>query len=156
LQRRLDLLEAIVSYNCRIKGSVVEADPDEKNKRRILNYGHTIGHAIETASGFELLHGESVAIGIIAAGLIEIELGLSRPERLERIRKMLDKLGMPLKLPPNLAEDRLLDIMKHDKKAVDKWPRFVLTCDIGRVYCQDGQWAVPVDHEVIERVLKRL
>ena len=53
----------------------MEADPTEKNQRRMLNYGHTIGHAIESASGFELLHGEAVAIGIVAAGLIEIEMG---------------------------------------------------------------------------------
>jgi 3-dehydroquinate synthase len=156
LQRRLDLLEAIASYNSRIKGGVVEADPDEKNQRRILNYGHTVGHAVESVSGFELLHGEAVAIGIIAAGLIEIELGLSQPERLGRIRKMLDRLGMPVKLPPNLAEDALLETIKHDKKAVDKWPRFVLTCDIGRVYCRSGQWAMPVDRTVIEKVLHRL
>ncbi|MHC4737149.1 MAG: 3-dehydroquinate synthase [Planctomycetota bacterium] len=71
LERKADVLEKMADYNCKIKASVVEADPTEKNQRRMLNYGHTVGHAIEAASGFELLHGEAVAIGIIAAGLIE-------------------------------------------------------------------------------------
>jgi 3-dehydroquinate synthase len=156
LAREPDVLEKIAQYNCRIKGSVVEADPNERNKRRILNYGHTIGHAVEAASGFELLHGEAIAIGIIAAGLIEIEMQMAKPGRLERIRAILEKLSVPVKLPENLAEKNLIDLIKHDKKAIDKWPRFVLISDIGQVYCQDGQYAVEVAPELVEKVLDKL
>ncbi|MBN2181599.1 MAG: 3-dehydroquinate synthase [Sedimentisphaerales bacterium] len=156
LQRKTDVLETIAYKNCRIKGEVVEVDPLEKNQRRMLNYGHTIGHAVEAASGFELLHGEAVAIGIIAAGMIEIEMGLSQPQRLERIRRILEKLEVPVKLPGNLAENQLIEIIKHDKKAVDKWPRFVLVSDIGRVYSQNGQFAVEVSRELVEKILKQL
>jgi len=156
LQRKPDVLEKMAYKNCRIKGSVVETDPGEKNKRRILNYGHTIGHAVEASSGFELLHGEAVAIGIIAAGLIEIEMKLSRPDRLERIRKILERLEVPVKLPGNLAEKDLIELLQHDKKAVNKWPRFVLVSDIGRVYSQDGQYAVEVAPELVEKILHKL
>lgn len=156
LRREPDVLEKMALYNCKIKGSVVEADPVEKNQRRMLNYGHTIGHAVEAASGFKLLHGEAVAIGIIAAGLIEIEMGLSTPERLDKIRRIFEKLGVPLKLPSNLAENNLIDLMKHDKKAVGKQPRFVLISDIGRVYCKNGQWAVEVAPDLVEKVLNKL
>ena len=156
LAREPDVLEKIAQYNCRIKGSVVEADPRERNKRRILNYGHTIGHAVEAASGFELLHGEAVAIGIIAAGLIEIEMQMAQPGRLERIRAILEKLSVPVKLPENLAEKNLIDLIKHDKKAIDKWPRFVLISDIGQVHCKDGQYAVEVAPELVEKVLDKL
>jgi 3-dehydroquinate synthase len=83
LRRQPDVLEQVAYHNCKIKAKVVEADPTEKNQRRMLNYGHTIGHAVESASGFELLHGEAIAIGIIAAGLIEIEMGLCDDKRLE-------------------------------------------------------------------------
>ena len=69
-------LEEIAMFNCEIKANIVSVDPREKNQRRVLNYGHTIGHAVESASNFELLHGEAVAIGIIAASLIEIEMGI--------------------------------------------------------------------------------
>ncbi len=156
LERKTEVLETMADYNCKIKASVVEADPMEKNQRRMLNYGHTVGHAVEAASGFELLHGEAVAIGIIAAGLIENEIGLSEPERLDRIRKILEKIGVPITLPENLAEDKLIDLMKRDKKAIRKWPRFVLIQEIGKVYCRDGQWAVEVEQDVVEKVLGKL
>jgi 3-dehydroquinate synthase len=154
LARDLDTLETVAWYNCTIKGRVVEEDPHEKNQRRILNYGHTIGHAVEAASGYELLHGEAVAIGLMAAGRIEIELGLSEPDRLDRIRTVLEKIGVPVKLPVNLAEDKLIDVMKHDKKAVDQWPRFVVLERLGQVHCENGQHAVQVSRDVVEKALK--
>ena len=156
LERQPDVLEQIALWNCKIKGGVVEIDPNEKNQRRSLNYGHTIGHAVEAASGFELLHGEAVAIGIIAAGRIEIEIGLSEPGRLERIRAILKKLDVPVKLPEDLAEKDLIDLVKRDKKAINKWPRFVLIANIGEVFRQDDQYAVEVAPDVVEKVLKEL
>jgi 3-dehydroquinate synthase len=156
IERKFDVLEKVAYWNCKIKGGVVEADPGERNLRRILNYGHTIGHAVEAASGFELLHGEAVAIGIIAAGLIEIDMQLAEPGRLERIRRILEKLNVPVKLPRNLADKDLIDLLKRDKKAVNKWPRFVLVSKIGQVYCHEGQYAVEVAPELVERVLEKL
>jgi 3-dehydroquinate synthase len=154
LARQPDVLETVARYNCTIKGRVVEEDPLEKNKRRILNYGHTVGHAVEAASGYALLHGEAVAIGIVAAGLTEAELGLSQPDRLDRVRAILEKLGVPVKLPRNLAEEKLIDVMKHDKKAVDHEPRFVLLDRIGQVHCEAGQYAVPVKRDIVRKVLR--
>jgi 3-dehydroquinate synthase len=153
LARQTEVLEEVARCNCTIKGHVVEEDPYEKNKRRILNYGHTVGHAVEAASNYALLHGEAVAIGIMAAGLMEIELGLSEPGRLDRVRVMLEKLQVPVKLPRNLADDKVLDAMKHDKKAVDQWPRFVLLDGIGQVHCEDDQYAVQVSRDVVEKAL---
>jgi 3-dehydroquinate synthase len=154
LGRDREVMQKLAQYNCRIKGDVVEADPYEKNQRRMLNYGHTIGHAVEAASGYALLHGEAVAIGIVAAGLIELEMGLSEVSHLDRVRELLQKIGVPVKFPTSLDEDRLTDILKYDKKAVDKWPRFVLSTGFGRVYRPDGQYAVEVDRRVVEKVLK--
>jgi 3-dehydroquinate synthase len=156
LNRDAASLATLARCNCTIKGHIVEEDPLEKNKRRILNYGHTIGHAVEAAGEYTLLHGEAVAVGIIAAGFIEAEMGLSEPGRLDRMRRVLDKLGVPIKLPPNLADDKVLDVMKHDKKAVDQWPRFVLLGRLGQVHCENGQYAVPVGRDVIEKVLKKI
>ena len=156
LARKSESLENLSSFNCKIKADVVETDPYEQNMRRILNYGHTIGHAAESASGFKLLHGEAVAIGIIGAGLIEMEMGLAEDGRLVRIRKILGKIGVPTALPKDLAEDKLINLMKHDKKAVDKWPRFVLLSRIGQVYCQNGQYAVEVERRIVEKVLRKL
>jgi len=156
LAREPEVLEAIARYNCRIKGDVVEADPHERNQRRMLNYGHTIGHAAESVSNYELLHGEAIAIGIVAAGLIEVEMGLSEPRRLDRVRTILEELGVPVKLPAHLDQKKLIDILKHDKKAVDQWPKFVLITGLGQVHCPNGQYAVDVSREIVEKVLKEL
>ncbi len=155
LARDSEVLIKIAEKNCRIKVAVVEEDPKEKNKRRILNYGHTIGHAVESVSGFELLHGEAVAIGIMAAGLIEIQTGMSDGSRLERIAAIFKKLSVPVKVPKEMEKEKLLETMKRDKKAVKGRPRFVLLETIGSVHCQDGQYAVEVGTEVIEKVLEQ-
>ena len=156
LKRDTVALEKIMYLNCKIKADVVQLDPTEQNKRRILNYGHTIGHAVESVSGFEFLHGEAVAIGMIAAGNIEIQLGIGSKDRLERVKKLLSKLGMPLNIPKTLAKTQLIDIIKRDKKAVNKWPRFVLIDKIGCARCTDGQWAHEVEQRLVESVLDAL
>jgi 3-dehydroquinate synthase len=156
LSRDTDILETMAVHNCKIKGAVVELDPLEKNQRRMLNYGHTIGHAVEQASGYELLHGEAVAIGIVGAGLIEIESGIGTPERLERILTILEKIGVPVRIPENLSEKKLVKLIKHDKKAFQQWPRFVLIDKIGHVHQKDGQYAVEVEREIVERVINKL
>jgi 3-dehydroquinate synthase len=156
LQRQPDVLEKVAYYNCRIKAEVVEADPTETNQRRMLNYGHTIGHAAEMASGFELLHGEAVAIGIIAAGMIEIEMGLGDDNRVEMVRKMLTALGVHTEIPRNISKTTLMDAIRRDKKAINKWPRFVLIDKIGSVHSKEGQWAIEVGQEVVERVVEKL
>jgi len=156
LQRDSDVLEKIAFSNCRIKAEIVEEDPTEKNRRRVCNYGHTIGHAVETASGFNLLHGEAVAIGIVGAGLIEHQLGLADNEQLDLIKKLLLRLGMPVTIPKEINKNGLLDIIKRDKKAVDKWPKFVLIEKIGTARCVDGQWAQDISKEMVKTVLKKL
>jgi 3-dehydroquinate synthase len=156
LARENNALEKLAVYNCNIKAAVVETDPTEKNQRRMLNYGHTIGHAIESVSGYELLHGEAVAIGIIAAGLIEKELDLADNSRLERVRKILGQLSMPISLPLKISRKSLLETISRDKKAVNKWPPFVLTEKIGQVHRQNNQWAVDVKQEIVEKVLDLL
>jgi len=156
LDRDPELLQQLALYNCRIKGHIVQADPTENNLRRILNYGHTIGHAVEAASGYQLLHGEAVAIGIIAAGLIEQKLSLAETHRLKNIRELFQKLDLPLKLPAGLSEDVLIERLRHDKKAVKTRPRFVLLEEIGRVHVSDGQYAVEVEPSIVRDVIKQL
>ena len=156
LGRELSVLEEIAYKNCSIKAGVVEEDPTEKNRRRVLNFGHTIGHAVESASSFELLHGEAVAIGIIGAELAAQQLGFTDKNRVERIKKVLASLGMPSRTPKGLKKTELIDIIKRDKKAVNQWPKFVLLEDIGMALCRDGQWAHEVPRQVIEKTLDEL
>jgi 3-dehydroquinate synthase len=149
LARDESILQKLAVYNCRIKAAVVEQDPKEANLRRILNYGHTIGHAVESASNFKLLHGESVAIGIVGAGIIEDKLGLVKDDRLGRIKAMLEKLGQPTSIPLYLAKQQVLTLISHDKKAAGNEIRFVLLDKIGQVHEEKGKWAVPVATELI-------
>jgi 3-dehydroquinate synthase len=161
LRRDLQTLERVASYNCRIKAAVVEEDPTEKNKRRILNYGHTIGHAVESASDYQLLHGQCVAIGMIAAGMIEKAMGLIHDDRLERIERLLKKIGLPTRIssvgkahPTGSITEQLMNLLSMDKKAVGRWPRFVLLEKLGQVYCKDNQWAVEVEPEIVRQTIK--
>lgn len=153
LARKSKPLEYIAVKNCRFKADVVENDPYEKNKRRILNYGHTIGHAVESASNYKILHGQAVAIGIVAANIIEQKLGLAAQERLEILKDLFAKLDINLKIPKSITKRRLLDIISRDKKAVNKWPRFVLLEKTGKVLCRDGQFAHPVERKITEQAI---
>jgi 3-dehydroquinate synthase len=156
IDRDKELLELIAERNCKIKAAVVEDDPRETNKRRILNYGHTIGHAIESASGFELIHGESVAIGILAVGMIELEMGLANLTQLQRIKAIFEKLSLPTKIPSEITEDMIIELLRRDKKAVSGWPKFVLLDGIGKVKTDNSQWAVNVDEKIIRKILPQL
>jgi len=156
LKRQPEVLVQIAQKNCQIKGRVVQIDPKEENLRRILNYGHTIGHAVESASDYDLLHGESVAIGIIGTCLIEAEMGFGDSARLARVENILTALGVPTRIPQTISRDRLVDLIKRDKKAIDKWPKFVLTKGLGQVQQENEQWAVSVERRVAEKVLKAL
>jgi 3-dehydroquinate synthase len=156
LDRTPEVLEELAYRNCRIKASVVEKDPFETNFRRILNYGHSLGHAAESASNYQLLHGEAVAIGIIGAGMIGDELGLSNPSETKRIRSMLENLGVPVKIPAGIDKNRVFELLKHDKKAVSMLPRFVLLGKIGEVHTENGQYAIEVDVKSIRNVINAL
>lgn len=156
LDRKPPILEQIAHRNCRIKAAVVEEDPTEKNKRRILNFGHTIGHAVESVSGFELLHGEAIAIGIVGAELIAKRLDLGDDSRLDSIKAVLTELGVPLKIPAGLKKKDLIETMKCDKKAVGQRPKFVLLEEIGAALCRDGQWAHDISTEIVAETLDAL
>ena len=156
LAKDMTTLEKIAATNCSIKAEVVAEDPTEKNRRRVLNYGHTIGHAVETASGFDLLHGEAIAVGMIGAGMIEAEMGIAAEGQLERIAKVLEAFEMPTKIPGQIKKDDLIEIIKRDKKAVNKWPKFALLDKIGTARCVDGQWAHDVPEGTLNSVLDNL
>ncbi len=156
LSRDTQILAELAFRNCQIKGHVVQIDPLEKNLRRIMNYGHTIGHAVESASHFELLHGEAIAIGLIGAARIELAMGLGSQPRLDRTTSLLEKLGVPVAIPSNITKETVMDLIKRDKKAIDKWPKFVLTKGLGQVQQENEQWAVSVERSVVERILQSL
>ena len=129
-----DALTYIIKRSCEIKAEVVSKDEREGGLRAILNYGHTIGHAIETATGYAAyIHGEAVAIGMHVAAKLASLLGLLEKEKVERIRLLIDSYELPTAIPPAVETDRLLSSMQLDKKAVAGELRFVLPGKIGSV-----------------------
>jgi len=154
LARDGEALVEITRRNVGIKGDVVFRDPEEANLRRVLNFGHTIGHAVESASGYALHHGEAVAIGIIGACHIAERLGLASVEVRSRAMALFQRLGLPVTIAPGIPDAQLLDVMTRDKKARGGAPRFVLLDAMGRVHCPGGQYAVAVPTEVVGAALK--
>lgn len=131
-----ELYREIIPWNCRIKANVVEQDEKESGLRAILNFGHTVGHAIEVLTRYETyLHGEAVAIGMLAEAQLGERLGITPPEVVQKIELMLKQSGYPL-AKPAMSSDELLDSMFHDKKVERGKLRFVFPTQIGTVMIQ--------------------
>lgn len=113
--RRLDVVEEAVRRSAAVKAAVVAADPREAGRRRTLNLGHTLGHALEATAG-DLLHGEAVAIGTVAAARWAEAEGVAEPGLADRVAAALSGLGLPVETPGGSDPDRLLERIAHDKK----------------------------------------
>ncbi|HEY9722251.1 MAG TPA: 3-dehydroquinate synthase [Oscillatoriaceae cyanobacterium] len=133
LARDLPLLNRLVLRCCQLKAEVVQSDERESGRRAILNFGHTVGHAIEAIAGYgEYLHGEAVAIGMVAEAQLAARRGLFPQAAVERLARLLTALGLPTHLPM-LDADELLDAMGRDKKNQDARVAFVLPRALGDV-----------------------
>ena len=115
----LDLADRIAAA-VRIKAEVVAADEREGGRRAILNYGHTLAHAIETAGRYDLRHGEAVAVGLVYAAEVAVRMGRIDDNRVAEHRRVVGGYGLPVRLPAMLDDDEeLLGLFGRDKKAVD-------------------------------------
>lgn len=134
LSHQPEELATVVSRSCEIKADVVGQDEREAGLRAILNYGHTIGHAVEAVAGYgEYLHGEAVALGMVAAGWLSQRLGWLSAGDAERIRRLIASYGLPVRLEAPLDPPSILAAMRLDKKTRGGTLRFVLARGIGRV-----------------------
>ena len=145
LKRDSDVLAQIITAAVRVKADVVMCDEREGGSRRILNFGHTIGHAIETATGYiPFLHGEAVGLGMIAAIEIAEQTGRLEPAVASRMKNLIDFYGA---LPKVLvSRHRIFSLLSKDKKTVGGVPHFVLPTRIGD--CE-------IHHEVPKETVKR-
>jgi 3-dehydroquinate synthase len=150
-----DLLSTILSRSCQAKADVVSKDEKEANLRAILNYGHTIGHAVESLTGYRLInHGEGVAIGMVAAGKLAVELQMWQQEDAARQDALIQKTGLPTQLPAGLDNQAIIDALQTDKKVKDGEVRFVLPSQIGLV--KPTEPTVTVSSDIIKRVLQQM
>jgi 3-dehydroquinate synthase len=130
-------LSSILRRSAAAKARVVEADEREGGLRAILNYGHTFGHVVETLCGYGTwLHGEAVAIGMVAVGELAVLRGSWSREDAERQRRLIESAGLPTAWP-DLSAEAVLDSLQGDKKVRDGRLRFVLPTGIGSVEIRD-------------------
>lgn len=143
------VFEHIVAVSAKIKAEVVEKDEKDTGLRNILNFGHTVGHAIETVTEFGVSHGQSVAIGMMTAALIASEMGVFENSDVVRIRKLLRRAGLMTKMP-KVELGRVMSAMTHDKKVAGGKIKFVLPRAIGDVFVTDD-----VNMTLVEKILSR-
>jgi 3-dehydroquinate synthase len=137
VKRDADALTYAIARSCEIKATVVAQDEREHNLRVILNFGHTFGHAIETATAYQTyLHGEAVALGMIVAADFSCRLGLIDAAVVVRLRDMLMRAGLPTETP-KIGAARALELMHLDKKVLSGKVRLVLLEKIGRAVVMD-------------------
>ena len=132
----IDILEEIVYRSVSVKAAVVAEDELDTGLRHILNYGHTIGHAVESASDFAIKHGNAVAIGMVAAARIASRLGMLGEGEVERLEQLIGRAGLPAGMP-DLDVERVMQAMQHDKKVRAGKTRFVLLNKIGDAVITD-------------------
>ena len=137
LARDATALDHAVITSCSIKADVVAGDEREEGARAILNFGHTFGHAIETLTRYEYLHGESVAIGMVMAADLSVRIGLLSRADARRIKTLIASFGLPVAPPRNLTAAAMRTSMGMDKKVVDGRLRLVLTRSLGDALVTD-------------------
>lgn len=150
-----DLMEQVVVRSVEIKAASVASDEREAGFRKTLNFGHTIGHAVEAASGFGVLHGEAVGIGMVAEARIGEIIGVTETGSAARLRDLLQAVGLPTALPAGMEPRAVVGLTRTDKKSRGGAVEFALIERIGRAHPgPDGQWGTPVADSVVEEALR--
>jgi 3-dehydroquinate synthase len=144
-------LESLIRASISCKMGIIEQDFDEKGLRRILNFGHTVGHALELLSQFQISHGEAVALGCMAESYLSHIVGHLAKEPLEQILKRYRNLGYTLRKVNSKA---FIDAMSMDKKGVGGEPRFVMIDRIGHALPFNGQYCTDVSSKDLQAMIE--
>lgn len=152
-----EVCEYISAKNCEVKYKVVMRDEKEKSLREVLNLGHTVGRAIETVSGYRLLHGQAVSIGMAAQARLGCRLGYMTEEQRDRVIHLLQKSGLPVEIPAYIDREELVRKLYTDKKVRDGRIRMVFQQGIGSIMSfGDEVYARPTSEEEIREILSEM
>ena len=147
------LLE-VIEASCKIKAEVVEKDEREQNLRKILNFGHTVGHAIEQLSNYTISHGEAISAGMVIEGKIALgKTGWSEEEQ-QRLTGLFKRAGLPTEPPSDVSVGKIIDVMKIDKKARKGKVEMSLPERIGRMKEQRGSYGINIGEKAITSAFK--
>jgi 3-dehydroquinate synthase len=142
------VISRIIEHCCTIKALIVGQDEREQGVRTLLNLGHTLGHAVEAITNYQLYrHGEAVSIGIVAAGYLAVELGMWSEIECQRLVKLLIHTGLPVEIS-GYDPCSLQELMTHDKKVVGDTLRWVLPRELGK-----AEISSEVSKDLVHRVL---
>jgi 3-dehydroquinate synthase len=147
---KMDLWEDIIARCVTIKAAIVEQDEKDLGLRNILNFGHTVGHAVETVSNYEMKHGQGVAIGMVAAATISERMGFCSEEVVSRLKAVVLAAGLPTKIP-HLDVSQIIEALQHDKKKSDGRVRFILLKGLGEAFIYDQ-----IDPQLLAGLLQEL
>ncbi len=148
-----DSVSDLVVGSIEIKARIVSRDAHEGGLRKVLNFGHTAGHALEILSGFTLSHGEAVAMGMVIEARIAELAGVAGKGMADTIRRAVAGAGLPVEPPKGMDADRMLEVMRTDKKVRGGTIQYSLPSAIGRMAGSDSGWTVSVANEIVREVL---
>jgi 3-dehydroquinate synthase len=146
------LLGEVIARSVELKAAVVGRDPLERGERAVLNFGHTLGHALERVTGYGVAHGHAVSTGMVLAAKLGEGLGVTHAGTSHALADALGAFGLPVSPPADVAWDALLEAAGSDKKGRRGRPRFVLLRRIGEVAKSGEDWTHRVDDEALRRV----
>jgi len=151
------IMSQVIKRNCEIKARVVEKDEKEINYRRIVNYGHTIGHALEVLGNYKKFkHGEAISIGMAVEAGVSQKMGYLSEQEAERIKKLLHNIGLPIKIPKDskFSSKKIMQATQKDKKTINGTVYYALPKSIGKILSKNKKYAVKVADSVILRALE--
>ncbi|MEO5590021.1 MAG: 3-dehydroquinate synthase [Gemmatimonadaceae bacterium] len=149
-----DSLTRVIVGSIDIKSHIVSRDEYEAGVRKTLNFGHTIGHAVEQLSDYSLAHGEAVAIGMALESRLAERAGIAEEGTSMAIEGALGAAGLGWELPPRMDAGQLLDLMRGDKKVREGMLQYALPRAIGEMAGAESGWTVSVDEELVREVLR--
>jgi 3-dehydroquinate synthase len=152
-QGNFDGLTDRIYASCLIKKSKVEQDEQDQGIRQLLNFGHTVGHAIEALDAFSVSHGEAVAIGMLVESYLSVQAGLLSGKEWVAIERLLRDYGLPLQTAVFQERDAFLHQLMLDKKTVKQMPHFVLLEGIGKPHCEGDKYSMCVSEAQLNQAL---
>jgi len=149
----MDVLKKIIKRSCEIKGFVVENDEKESNLRKILNFGHTVGHAVEQLSNYSITHGNAISIGMVIEAKIAAKSHILNNESVKMIYEIFRRAGLPTELKSNIDRSKIIETMKLDKKARKGNIEFALPEKIGEMYKDNESYGIKIEENIIRDVI---
>lgn len=151
----VNFLENVIKRTIQLKTSLMRNDPKEKAEALVLQYGHTVGHAVEFLSGYRYGHGESVAIGMIAAAQISSVLDIVKDDLVEAHYRVMQKFGLPVSIDRQIRTDDIINAMRYCKRYLYGDVQFVLLDKLGSLWNYNGDYSIPCDNNIITKALNK-